>query len=976
MGKSYIATQIAQMAEEQDIRVWQYDYAAYGREDCCGRLVRHARDIARKISSGKDVQQGVVILDGVAPGDEGEVLREAKALRSLAHAGATIVICLRPEAEQLTEALPEARVLRADDLLFRTQDESNVVFGLTHGIPALVDAYRSDRLAQTVGGPRRERVGARFASALELLLAESLREGLCDEEYRLRLAMIALGTGTLDEIVALCGRCDYEQAMWLQRNVPLFGIDAGERTFECAAIDDLELFSSVSVSLQMALAREPELSVRVCSTLCARGDVRRSALLCKLCVSEFDISALGCRWGVSYLQAGELNLVASALSSASRLNVCEGNRAVLSDVALTCLRGTARDVEVAKERLHALCDGTAHEARLHAQVDVMVAERDLCRNPQLLAVRDLELARATGEAGAAAMTSDVSGIEHIRVLNMMFEGSFAAAYGELSNKVLLRRVDTLSEALLGMDLHVAVVLCGGSLDGSERWLIDEADAFFMRMPHGRLWRYHAAASALAEVLMGGSEGMTTLEDAVAQAERSGDVLVQAALLTAAAVGDLRTRTYSRARVRAMHAAKLAHTAGASYLASAAEFVCALTMVMLGENGSLESFCLCKGQPNDLRLLGSLAARAAGEVGHGVLFPDVPLGIPCPRDALWALNTIAYDCGGLSEEVRRLMPASWLELLKLARMRQAVAEEVAPHDDATDPATKGGGRVPSLADGGQAELLPFVGEGQRVRVKVLGGFDVWVDGEIVPDHRFERRRARDLVELLAIAPSHRLRRYQVVRALWPDEDYYRGPRKLYEATGEVRKLMGSRELGISAVVADRAQGAVCFDRAIVSCDIDDFESEARQTLVEDRDDFWVLDHARRMCRLYANGPDAHIESLGDEAAGRLIELESLFVEGLVAAGEAALRLGKARLAVRYATDAHRLRDLREDAVILLVQALRVAGRGVEVRDLYQRFSRHLMEAKGVLPSLALRQAVEHALSDVPEALSLDRDVAGG
>ena len=93
-----------------------------------------------------------------------------------------------------------------------------------------------------------------------------------------------------------------------------------------------------------------------------------------------------------------------------------------------------------------------------------------------------------------------------------------------------------------------------------------------------------------------------------------------------------------------------------------------------------------------------------------------------------------------------------------------------------------------------------------------------------------------------------------------------------------------------------------------------------------------------------------------------------MDGLVAAGEAALRVGKTRLAVRYASDAYRLRNLREDAVILLVQALRVAGRGYEVHDLYQRFSRALVESRGILPSLALRQAVEHALGEGPEALS--------
>jgi hypothetical protein len=87
-----------------------------------------------------------------------------------------------------------------------------------------------------------------------------------------------------------------------------------------------------------------------------------------------------------------------------------------------------------------------------------------------------------------------------------------------------------------------------------------------------------------------------------------------------------------------------------------------------------------------------------------------------------------------------------------------------------------------------------------------------------------------------------------------------------------------------------------------------------------------------------------------------------LDGAIAAGEAALRLGKAKLAVRYAMDAHRLQDLREDAVILLVRALRSAGRAYEIPRVYRRFSQHLIETQGIPPSIALRRAVEIALGD--------------
>jgi DNA-binding SARP family transcriptional activator len=101
-------------------------------------------------------------------------------------------------------------------------------------------------------------------------------------------------------------------------------------------------------------------------------------------------------------------------------------------------------------------------------------------------------------------------------------------------------------------------------------------------------------------------------------------------------------------------------------------------------------------------------------------------------------------------------------------------------------------------------------------------------------------------------------------------------------------------------------------------------------------------------------------MGDIVRRRCEELTTLYADGTVAAGEAALRLGKAKLAVRYGLEAHRVQDLREDAVILLVRAYKASGRTFEISRLYRSFSRHLIEAQGVPPSLSLRRVVELAL----------------
>lgn len=54
----------------------------------------------------------------------------------------------------------------------------------------------------------------------------------------------------------------------------------------------------------------------------------------------------------------------------------------------------------------------------------------------------------------------------------------------------------------------------------------------------------------------------------------------------------------------------------------------------------------------------------------------------------------------------------------------------------------------------------------VRVRLLGGFDIQVDGHPVPASAWPTRRAVELVQLLALAPRRTLVRDQVIEALWP------------------------------------------------------------------------------------------------------------------------------------------------------------------------------------------------------------------
>jgi DNA-binding SARP family transcriptional activator/pimeloyl-ACP methyl ester carboxylesterase len=113
---------------------------------------------------------------------------------------------------------------------------------------------------------------------------------------------------------------------------------------------------------------------------------------------------------------------------------------------------------------------------------------------------------------------------------------------------------------------------------------------------------------------------------------------------------------------------------------------------------------------------------------------------------------------------------------------------------------------------------------RVEIRVLGGFEVSVDGHRVSAGAWQHRRAFELVMLLALAPRHRLQREQVIDALWPDLPPDAGAANLRKAAHHARAALGSK----GAVVLRGGQVSLWPD-AELTVDAERFEAEGRLAL---------------------------------------------------------------------------------------------------------------------------------------------------
>lgn len=142
--------------------------------------------------------------------------------------------------------------------------------------------------------------------------------------------------------------------------------------------------------------------------------------------------------------------------------------------------------------------------------------------------------------------------------------------------------------------------------------------------------------------------------------------------------------------------------------------------------------------------------------------------------------------------------------------------------------------------------------QRLELRLLGGFEVRVDGASVPATSWTGP-ARALVKLLALAPEHRLPRERAVESLWPQLDAEAGLSNLHKAAHHARRALGDAR----AVVLREGQVTLAPD-ARIDTDVVRFESTGDpelyrgELLPEDRYAEWTEGRRSQLRGRYVAG----------------------------------------------------------------------------------------------------------------------------
>ena len=108
----------------------------------------------------------------------------------------------------------------------------------------------------------------------------------------------------------------------------------------------------------------------------------------------------------------------------------------------------------------------------------------------------------------------------------------------------------------------------------------------------------------------------------------------------------------------------------------------------------------------------------------------------------------------------------------------------------------------------------------LRVSLLGRFEVSVGSRVVKEEGWQLRKAASLVELLALAPYHRLHREQAMDLLWPDLAPRSAANNLHQTLHAARRTLEPDAADFCYLALRDEQLFLCLDGAL-RVDVDAF-----------------------------------------------------------------------------------------------------------------------------------------------------------
>ena len=930
MGKTMFLRELADYAQSHGWTVYEISLSSLSAKEATQILTKKSTSICNAKKS-KAVKR-LVLIDDFPPSDEYFVARQVKSIARLRMAGCLVAISLSPEARQLIDEVPSVYVLGKNELLTFMpgidNSEQSILTNmrLTRGIPTLVYS-----LPVTFCEHGDVDVPITYLTSLACVASYMLRSSLGIEELRLRLGMMLLGVGSFDDLSRICGQVDLEYLAKIEQDAPFFGVHVETRRFSCIHATRFDVLNFNKQELVALASKHEKLVLKTIALLIDREDFSKAAFVSSL-VREEIIWEIVLSHAAEFADAGYIELVDNALTATHSDCTLENSSKKAAKRMVDALSNTKGPMN-SKDAGKTLENLTSFNGFLK-QTAYITLLKLLLQKPLPALKEDLELSPLEKKIAL-----------HKRAIDLAIQGNFKYALQLLLLEQQYEKASSITSSIQTVDVELLYALLGvyqkefDARSSKALSFLQEGEASALKGSVGLLKcvRYLFEKSFSVGNLY-------DTEQLISQAESHGNRMIQVPALLIGALLSLRSRAYPKAQLQARRAMLLSREWDSIYVTQVGKILEDIAGFFLGVIPTEKNLEAITHPSLKVACRTIYKALFKSVKGHSPVWLDeVEYGVP--ENAMWLMRALLSDESEFQQCLEQEMPEEWLHYLRSNEGKRDVTKWRAFRQGAGDSRTEN-----SVVKSSRVEKKQNAHPG--VYIALLGRFSLSVQGEEIAGRKIAYRSAKALLVYLALAHNHMSFRSQIAQQIWPEADQAHWQERLYQATRVIRKEVQEIKKGCEPLEASRIERTLGFNPQQVTVDIDIFTRLAKGVASSNSDED-IVHLAKQAEELYQGDlylPEDECFRFADPIR---IALRDQYIDTMVTASAAALRITHYTLAVHFAELAYLVDDMREDTLMALIQALRKCGRVQDAQQYYDLYVQKYVTKRRKMPSKQLR-----------------------
>lgn len=930
MGKTMFLRELADYAQSNGWNVYEISLSSLSAQEATQILTKKSTSICNAKKS--KALKRLVLIDDFPPSDEYFVARQVKSIARLRMAGCLVAFSLSPEARQLIDEVPSVYVLGKNELLTFMpgidNSEQSVLnsMRLTRGIPTLVYS-----LPVTFCERGDVDVPITYLTSLACVASYMLRSTLGIEELRLRLGMMLLGVGSFDDLSRICGQADLEYLAKIEQDAPFFGVHVETRRFSCLHTTRFDVLNFNKQELIALAGKHEKLALKAIALLIDREDFSKAAFVSSLIREEITWEIV-LSHATEFVDAGYIELVDNALTATHSDCTLENSSKKAAKRMVDALSNTKGPMN-SKDAGKTLENLTSFNGFLK-QTAYITLLKLLLQKPLPALKEDLELSPLEKKIAL-----------HKRAIDLAIQGNFKYALQLLLLEQQYEKASSITSSIQTVDVELLYALLGvyqkefDARSSKALSFLQEGEASALKGSVGLLKcvRYLFEKSFSVGNLY-------DTEQLISQAESHGNRMIQVPALLIGALLSLRSRAYPKAQLQARRAMLLSREWDSIYVTQVGKILEDIAGFFLGVIPTEKNLEAITHPSLKAACRTIYKALFKSVKGHSPIWLDeVEYGVP--ENAMWLMRALLSDESEFQQCLEQEMPEEWLHYLRSNEGKRDVTKWRAFRKVSGDSRTEN-----SVIKSPRVEKKQNAHPG--VYIALLGRFSLSVQGEEIAGRKIAYRSAKALLVYLALAHNHMSFRSQIAQQIWPEADQAHWQERLYQATRVIRKEVQEIKKGCEPLEASRIERTLGFNPQQVTVDIDIFTRLAKGVASSNSDED-IVHLAKQAEELYQGDlylPEDECFRFADPIR---IALRDQYIDTMVTASAAALRITHYTLAVHFAELAYLVDDMREDTLMALIQALRKCGRAQDAQQYYDLYVQKYVTKRRKMPSKQLR-----------------------